>query len=409
MIRNLILTVIGLLGSYLNTAAQARLVLNGAKVNITNGAVLVIANGAANAITRHDGHLISEGENNKVDWHIGNTEGTYTVPLGYGASTYLPLSFTKTAGTGSGHISIATYRTGWNNSAQKPQGVGNLVSGSSDYSAQAIDRFWYFGARNYTVNPDISNLTFTYSSEEHFAPNQISETGLKAQRWNNTAQTWNEWRTESTADASINTVNVSAVAAGSISGWWTLASTMSALPVNFLSFDVIARGADVMLNWSTAMEQHNDYFVIERSAEGLSFGAIAIVNGGGNSSATLRYSYLDKNVGAGKWYYRLKQVDTNGEFKYSVIKPVRIEGNTAFTIFPNPVMSKTFFVLLQATLSKPAMLHITDVKGNTMQQQAVPAFTQKIQVQLGQQLPAGIYLVRLQSGNVVLQDKLIAH
>ena len=77
-------------------SAQARLVLNGAKINISNGANIVIANSASNAITRVDGHIISEGELNAIRWEIGTATGTYVLPWGYGAASYLPLSFTKT-------------------------------------------------------------------------------------------------------------------------------------------------------------------------------------------------------------------------------------------------------------------------------------------------------------------------
>ncbi len=93
------------------TLAQARLILNGAKVNLTQGAYLVIDNTATNAITRNSGHIISEGENNRIKWNIGTATGTYTIPWGYGNTDYIPLTFTKTAGTGSGHFLFSTYHT----------------------------------------------------------------------------------------------------------------------------------------------------------------------------------------------------------------------------------------------------------------------------------------------------------
>src|SRR5688500_25530 len=99
-----------------NVSAQGRIVLDGAKITLNDGAYLVIANSAANAITRNSGHIISEGENNIIKWAIGTTTGTYTIPWGYGNSDYIPLTFTKTAGTGSGHFLFSTYHTAWNNS-----------------------------------------------------------------------------------------------------------------------------------------------------------------------------------------------------------------------------------------------------------------------------------------------------
>lgn len=76
----------------ISTFAQARLVLNnGGIVNITNSAFVVIDNPNPNAITRNtSGHIISEGEFNRVKWNINTTAGTYVVPFGRGTAEYLP-------------------------------------------------------------------------------------------------------------------------------------------------------------------------------------------------------------------------------------------------------------------------------------------------------------------------------
>ena len=91
--------------------AQAVFVLNGAYANISNSAYLVIDNPATTAITRTSGHIISEAENSIVKWNIGTTAGTYTVPFGYSITDYIPVTFIKTAGTGSGSFLFSTYRT----------------------------------------------------------------------------------------------------------------------------------------------------------------------------------------------------------------------------------------------------------------------------------------------------------
>ena len=67
----------------LNAFSQARLILNnGGIVNITNSAFVVIDNPNPNAITRNtSGHIISEGEFNRVKWNINTNAGTYIVPF----------------------------------------------------------------------------------------------------------------------------------------------------------------------------------------------------------------------------------------------------------------------------------------------------------------------------------------
>ena len=88
--------------------AQSRIVLNGGIVTLNNAANLVVDNPATNAITRNSGYIISEGENNVVKWNIGTSTGTYIVPFGYGLSNYLPVTFTKTAGSGTGNFLFST-------------------------------------------------------------------------------------------------------------------------------------------------------------------------------------------------------------------------------------------------------------------------------------------------------------
>src|SRR4051812_20864288 len=82
--------------------SQSKLVLNGAFVTLSNDVYVVVDNSATSAILRNSGHIISEGENNRLKWNLGTTTGTFTVPFGYGTTDYLPVTFTKAAGTGSG-------------------------------------------------------------------------------------------------------------------------------------------------------------------------------------------------------------------------------------------------------------------------------------------------------------------
>lgn len=210
--------------SYTRVLSQTRIVLNGANINISQGAYLVIDNPASDAITRNSGHIISEGENNKIQWRIGTTTGTYIIPWGYGTSTYLPLAFTKTAGTGSGYFSFSTYQTGWQNSTQLPTGIANFNNASgNDKSALAVDRFWQINAQGYTTKPSLSNLLFTYTDSEFSAPNNNSvENGLTAQRWNSTTNTWLDFGPASMVNTTSNTLTISSVANSDLYPWWSV-------------------------------------------------------------------------------------------------------------------------------------------------------------------------------------------
>lgn len=203
--------------------AQARLILNGANINITQSAYLVIENSASDAITRNSGHIITEGQNNVVKWNLGTTTGTYVVPLGY-TTNYLPVTFTKTAGTGSGYFLFSTYQTGWQNSSVLPTGVTNINGTSgTDNSAFEMDRFWRVDAQSYTTKPTLSTLTFTYLDAEYSATgNTIIESGLKAKRYNSSLNSWTDNFLTSSVDAAGNTVTVSSVGTSDLFPWWVL-------------------------------------------------------------------------------------------------------------------------------------------------------------------------------------------
>lgn len=96
----------------------------------------------------------------------------------------------------------------------------------------------------------------------------------------------------------------------------------------------------VNIGWQTATESNNDFFVVERSANGIDFIAITEIKSqseSGNSLQTLNYEMTDFNTLTGTSYYRLKQVDFNGHFTYSNIESIEGNASEKIKIVPNPV------------------------------------------------------------------------
>lgn len=112
----------------------------------------------------------------------------------------------------------------------------------------------------------------------------------------------------------------------------------SPLPVKLIYFDATdTKNGSVLLKWATESEIDNDYFEIETSEDGITFRAIATIDGMGESNELVTYSYQDDNPFFGHNYYRLKQMDFNGDFEYSDIAAVRVtEGFDVFSVYPNP-------------------------------------------------------------------------
>ena len=90
-----------------------------------------------------------------------------------------------------------------------------------------------------------------------------------------------------------------------------------ALPIELLYFKGIPREGVNHLTWSTASENNNDYFTIEKTLDGVDYSILTRMNGAGNSFIKLDYEYTDTDVSNNILYYRLKQTDYDGKFKYS--------------------------------------------------------------------------------------------
>jgi hypothetical protein len=88
------------------------------------------------------------------------------------------------------------------------------------------------------------------------------------------------------------------------------------LPVELSSFVSVINVNNVTLNWSTSTETNNAGFDIERSVINGTWSKIGTVSGNGTSTTPHSYSFTDRAVASGKYNYRLKQTDFNGNFEY---------------------------------------------------------------------------------------------
>ncbi|MEM8887555.1 MAG: T9SS type A sorting domain-containing protein [Bacteroidota bacterium] len=91
--------------------------------------------------------------------------------------------------------------------------------------------------------------------------------------------------------------------------------TVTVFPVELSHFSVSLQEGNAVLDWTTASELNNDYFQVERAGEDRLFLPIGQISGAGNSSSSLDYQFIDENPLEGSNYYRLRQVDFNGEFE----------------------------------------------------------------------------------------------
>lgn len=393
--------------------AQARLILNnGGIVNITNGAFVVIDNPATNAITRNtSGHIISEGEFNRLKWNIGTTAASYVVPFGISAAEYLPVSFTTSGAVGaSGNLTFAMYPVGsWQNTANLPAGVTNFINNySADNSVFSMDRFWRIEPANYTTKPALSNLILTYRDIEHsVASNAIIESNLIAQRYNNTNNSWDDYMPVSVVNTVSNTSTIAALPSAELFTWWTLVDNRFILPIELTAFNAKCDGNKVNIYWTTASESNNDFFEIERSSDGINFSSVVKINSqNSNSSQPLNYSAQDNNPLNGKSYYRLKQVDKDGKYSYSSLVTVSCQDAIAVSpvvaVFPNPATNNITIDMKGLPGKKSLMIY--DVIGQEMVNKTLESQNENIQEVIDVSAFAkATYILRLDVNNELFQ------
>jgi hypothetical protein len=187
-------------------------------------------------------------------------------------------------------------------------------------------------------NTGASNVFVTLSwNESACNPGYITNPAtLRVARWNGT--NWVNQGNGGTTGTATNGTIITSSAVTSFSPF-TLASTTpeNPLPIELVYFRATRTPEQlVYLEWTTALEINNERFEIERSTDGLNFQKLHEVTGAGNSNQPITYSWIDRFPLLGISYYRLKQIDYDGQFSYSDIVSVRMKGLAPFQVYPNP-------------------------------------------------------------------------
>lgn len=164
------------------------------------------------------------------------------------------------------------------------------------------------------------------------------------------------------------------------------------LPVELSSFTASIKDGYVFLNWITQTEVDNYGFEIQRSNDSTSnnWQKIAFVPGSGNSNSHKEYHYTDKSlIGGSEFFYRLKQIDTDGQFTFSEIisivnLPLRFELHQNY---PNPFNAGTVITFAIPEKTK-VVLNIYNILG------------EKISEELNKELDPGFYDVNLTFNNL---------
>ena len=165
---------------------------------------------------------------------------------------------------------------------------------------------------------------------------------------------------------------------------------MVTLPVTVVSFDArVLQDNKVQLDWATGEEANSDHFEVEHSRDGQDWMAIGQVDAAGNSASTLQYSFVDAAPYGGVCYYRLKQVDRDGNTMLSKTVTVHTEQQqtTVIKAYPNPANS---YLFVEGAAQNVAVFNTS---GQQMPVRLNQESDSKLRLDLSS-LPAGLYFLK---------------
>ncbi len=176
------------------------------------------------------------------------------------------------------------------------------------------------------------------------------------------------------------------------------------VPVELMNFTALIEDNKVLLNWATASETNNEGFFVERTKEDENYWkTLTFINGAGTSTNTNFYNYIDILNQPGKYKYRLKQVDYNGQYEYSNEIEVKYKSNHNFYLsqnYPNPFNPYTNidFNIPDKTLVRIILYDATGREITKIIDQEME--TGHYSVKLGSEgLSSGIYFYKMVTGS----------
>jgi hypothetical protein len=275
---------------------------------------------------------------------------------------------------------------------------------SKDVSLDHLSRceFWIL---NRTAGSSSVSVTMTWNGTS-CGVSALSD--LRVVRWDGST-----WKDHGNGGTTGNTSVGSIVSGSSISSFspFTLGSitTENPLPIQLINFSATPSNNYVHLNWTTASETNNDYFTIESSNDAVNFKEVSRMSGAGNSNSILTYSSVDTNPYSGVSYYRLKQVDYDGNFVYSDMEVVNMNvlSEVDMVVSPNPVIGLVDIRLDADYFANPT-IEVRDVQGRILLTKKNLSMSKgkPLNVDLSE-LPQGLYFIQASENGKSISKRIV--
>ncbi len=240
--------------------------------------------------------------------------------------------------------------------------------------------------------------------------NEVGETGANACNFQSLSFAVSSGGTTVTggSGAARGAITTNTIVAGSLSVTPNIVCQI-VLPIELLDFSAsLLPDNQVKCNWTTGTETYNDYFVVEHSVDARSFAPIGSVRGAGNSNVNQYYSFKDEHPSPGINYYRLRQVDFDGQYTYTQVVSVEISRFPyVVVIFPNPVQ-KQLNCVISADQNTAITASVIDMLGNTVagERRKLSRGKNNLAFDIAT-LPQGVYLFLVSDGVKQQQLKFV--
>lgn len=169
------------------------------------------------------------------------------------------------------------------------------------------------------------------------------------------------------------------------------------LPIELSDFTIKKAGQTVLLKWSTMMETNFDGFAIQRSDNGIGFNQVGFIKGQKNSNGKKNYTFNDKGLENGTYYYRLKAIDLDGSYSYSDLKTIYFSNEIEVAPYYNSLSSSIVFPSNSIQVENGFSFEILSIDGRRISQ----ATESELTLTNGryhfpvQNIPFGLYILRI--------------
>lgn len=183
------------------------------------------------------------------------------------------------------------------------------------------------------------------------------------------------------------------------------------LPVNLIAFNASMINKKVAVTWTTSAEKNASHYVVQRSTDGAEFSDAGTVFTDGNATTTRSYSFQDMvNTNAkGVLYYRLKMVDMDGQFDYSMVRLVKLgdaNGKLELQAFPNPVVNELRVTIPEAWQNRQVIYELYTGDGQLLKRFLNKSATQTEIIGMQQYQP-GVYVVKALNDAEMASQRII--